>query len=164
MTSGSGFSVDPGRLRDVASRLGHTVEFLGTASARVTGAAVPDQAFAAAPASAGAAGAWREALAVFDRRVHQVTAKATKDAKSLVDVAEAYQRADQQVAAAYTRLHQESARSHRGDRGAAVTALQRDLRAAGYDPGPIDGRYGRRTAQAVEQFNRQHPADGSSTD
>jgi peptidoglycan hydrolase-like protein with peptidoglycan-binding domain len=45
---------------------------------------------------------------------------------------------------------------HRGDRGAAVRALQRRLLAAGADPGPLDGRFGPRTQAAVRAFQRAH--------
>jgi peptidoglycan hydrolase-like protein with peptidoglycan-binding domain len=39
---------------------------------------------------------------------------------------------------------------------AAVRRLQRDLTRLGYRPGPIDGRYGPRTAGAVAWFQRKH--------
>ncbi len=44
----------------------------------------------------------------------------------------------------------------RGDEAdpAVVTALQQALQAAGYDPGPIDGTYGRKTVQAVTAFQQ----------
>jgi peptidoglycan hydrolase-like protein with peptidoglycan-binding domain/anti-sigma regulatory factor (Ser/Thr protein kinase) len=35
-----------------------------------------------------------------------------------------------------------------------VNRLQRDLRALGFAPGPLDGRFGRRTEAAVERFQR----------
>ena len=35
-----------------------------------------------------------------------------------------------------------------------VDGLQRDLRALGFAPGPLDGRFGRRTEAAVERFQR----------
>jgi peptidoglycan hydrolase-like protein with peptidoglycan-binding domain len=38
----------------------------------------------------------------------------------------------------------------------AVRALQHRLRRAGYAPGPIDGRYGPRTEQAVRRFQATH--------
>jgi peptidoglycan hydrolase-like protein with peptidoglycan-binding domain/tetratricopeptide (TPR) repeat protein len=38
----------------------------------------------------------------------------------------------------------------------AVRALQRRLRADGYSPGPIDGRYGPRTSNAVRRFQAAH--------
>lgn len=43
-----------------------------------------------------------------------------------------------------------------------VRALQRRLALAGYAPGPIDGRYGQLTEQAVRHFQAAHglPADG----
>lgn len=47
----------------------------------------------------------------------------------------------------------------RGDSGAAVRALQRRLRAAGVDPGPVDGRFGPRTEAAVRAFQRAHHLD-----
>jgi peptidoglycan hydrolase-like protein with peptidoglycan-binding domain len=46
-----------------------------------------------------------------------------------------------------------------GDTGAAVTALQRRLAAAGYDPGPKDGRFGPRTAAALKDFQRAQGLD-----
>ena len=39
-----------------------------------------------------------------------------------------------------------------GSRGAAVTRLQQQLAAAGFNPGPIDGIFGPRTASAVREF------------
>jgi hypothetical protein len=48
---------------------------------------------------------------------------------------------------------------HRGDSGAAVRALQRRLAAAGVDPGPVDGKFGPRTAAAVRTFQRRHGLD-----
>lgn len=41
-----------------------------------------------------------------------------------------------------------------GASGAAVADLQRRLAAMGYNPGPIDGRYGPRTAAAVKAFQQ----------
>ena len=41
-----------------------------------------------------------------------------------------------------------------GASGASVADLQRRLAAMGYDPGPIDGRYGPRTAAAVRAFQQ----------
>jgi len=40
--------------------------------------------------------------------------------------------------------------------------IQRALRVRGYDPGPIDGRWGSRSAAALKRFERDHklPADG----
>lgn len=38
--------------------------------------------------------------------------------------------------------------------GLTVTQLQRALKAAGYDPGTIDGRFGKRTKEAVRSFQR----------
>jgi len=46
--------------------------------------------------------------------------------------------------------------AQRGDSGAAVRALQRRLLAAGVDPGPVDGRFGPRTAAAVLAFQKAH--------
>ncbi len=45
-------------------------------------------------------------------------------------------------------------RTRRGS--AAVRRLQRGLAAAGYAPGPADGRFGPRTAAAVERFQANH--------
>lgn len=39
-----------------------------------------------------------------------------------------------------------------GSRGAAVARAQRALRDRGYDPGPIDGIFGRRTTRAVRAY------------
>ncbi len=39
-----------------------------------------------------------------------------------------------------------------GTRGEAVRALQADLAALGFDPGPVDGRFGPRTEAAVRSF------------
>jgi cell wall-associated NlpC family hydrolase len=46
--------------------------------------------------------------------------------------------------------------------GTAVTKLQQKLRALGFNPGPIDGRYGRLTRDAVIAFQKKHriAADG----
>lgn len=40
--------------------------------------------------------------------------------------------------------------------------IQRALKARGYDPGPIDGRWGSRSAAALKRFERDNdlPADG----
>jgi peptidoglycan hydrolase-like protein with peptidoglycan-binding domain/tetratricopeptide (TPR) repeat protein len=43
-----------------------------------------------------------------------------------------------------------------GTEAVRVRALQRRLDAAGYSPGPIDGRYGPRTEQAVDLFQSAH--------
>jgi len=40
--------------------------------------------------------------------------------------------------------------------GALVASVQAELAAAGYDPGPADGRYGPRTADAIRAFQRDH--------
>ncbi len=45
--------------------------------------------------------------------------------------------------------------------GVTVQQLQRALKAAGYEPGPIDGRLGRRTKDAVRSFQR---AEGLKVD
>lgn len=42
-----------------------------------------------------------------------------------------------------------------GARGAEVTRIQNQLEAAGFDVGEVDGKYGRRTAAAVEAFQRK---------
>lgn len=44
-----------------------------------------------------------------------------------------------------------------GDQGANVEQLQLRLKAAGYDPGDIDGDYGKRTAAAVRAFQEDRP-------
>lgn len=43
----------------------------------------------------------------------------------------------------------------------SAKAIQRALQNAGFDPGPIDGRLGSRTRQAITEFQRAH---GLSTD
>ncbi|OLP18249.1 hypothetical protein BST81_11585 [Leptolyngbya sp. 'hensonii'] len=50
----------------------------------------------------------------------------------------------------------------RGSRGPAVTALQLNLKNAGYDPGRIDGVFGSGTERAVRRFQRDRglPSDG----
>jgi peptidoglycan hydrolase-like protein with peptidoglycan-binding domain len=48
-----------------------------------------------------------------------------------------------------------------GDSGAAVTALQRRLAAAGFDPGPADGRFGPRTEAALRAYQRKAGLDGT---
>ncbi len=45
--------------------------------------------------------------------------------------------------------------------GLTVTQLQRALKSAGYDPGTIDGRLGKRTKEAVRSFQR---AEGLKVD
>jgi|APTNR8051073442_1049403.scaffolds.fasta_scaffold56854_2 peptidoglycan hydrolase-like protein with peptidoglycan-binding domain len=45
--------------------------------------------------------------------------------------------------------------------GVTVQQLQRALQSAGYEPGPIDGRLGRRTKEAVRSFQR---AEGLKVD
>lgn len=45
--------------------------------------------------------------------------------------------------------------------GVTVTQLQRALKSAGYDPGTIDGRLGKRTKEAVRSFQR---AEGLKVD
>jgi peptidoglycan hydrolase-like protein with peptidoglycan-binding domain len=47
----------------------------------------------------------------------------------------------------------------RGDTGPAVRALQRRLAAAGSDPGPVDGRFGPRTAAALRAYQRAQHLD-----
>ena len=47
-----------------------------------------------------------------------------------------------------------------GARGAAVFRLQGLLWAAGFDPGPFDGVFGRRTGAALEAFLRRHGSRG----
>ncbi len=42
----------------------------------------------------------------------------------------------------------------RGSRGSMVTALQKALKAAGHDPGPIDGVFGTRTETALKAFQK----------
>ena len=42
----------------------------------------------------------------------------------------------------------------RRSRGEAVRVAQSHLKHRGYDPGPVDGIYGRRTAAAVQQFEK----------
>lgn len=49
----------------------------------------------------------------------------------------------------------------RGMAGAPVEAMQRRLEALGYDTGPIDGRFGRLTEGALEQFQQQNELDPS---
>lgn len=43
-----------------------------------------------------------------------------------------------------------------GSRGDAVRLLQRELKAAGFDPGSVDGQYGTGTANAVRAYQRAH--------
>jgi peptidoglycan hydrolase-like protein with peptidoglycan-binding domain len=50
-----------------------------------------------------------------------------------------------------------------GDSGPAVTALQRRLAAAGFDPGAADGRFGPRTAAALTAFQRAQGLDPTGT-
>ncbi len=49
-----------------------------------------------------------------------------------------------------------------GDRGSDVMEIQSLLKKIGYDPGPIDGIFGRRTQQAIIQFQKDNglTADG----
>jgi peptidoglycan hydrolase-like protein with peptidoglycan-binding domain len=49
-----------------------------------------------------------------------------------------------------------------GSKGEAVTGLQSQLQRLGYDLGDADGVFGRRTADAVKQFQRDQglAADG----
>lgn len=46
---------------------------------------------------------------------------------------------------------------------ARVRAIQRMLRRLGYRPGPVDGRFGRRTAAAVGWFRYKHSLAGKDT-
>lgn len=43
-----------------------------------------------------------------------------------------------------------------GAKGPTVAALQRRLKAAGFDPGPVDGDYGPLTRKAVQRYQRAH--------
>lgn len=43
-----------------------------------------------------------------------------------------------------------------GSSGSEVERLQRELRQRGYNPGPIDGEYGRQTQRAVREFQRDN--------
>jgi peptidoglycan hydrolase-like protein with peptidoglycan-binding domain len=43
-----------------------------------------------------------------------------------------------------------------GDSGSAVRRLQQRLAAAGFDPGGVDGKFGRHTEAAVKAFQRSH--------
>lgn len=52
----------------------------------------------------------------------------------------------------------------RGSRGRAVRELQRLLRRAGYEPGPVDGDFGSATAAALETFCRTAGAELSPVD
>lgn len=46
-----------------------------------------------------------------------------------------------------------------------VSDIQAELMMRGYDPGPLDGRYGQRTADAIRQYQSEHglEADGQAT-
>lgn len=46
--------------------------------------------------------------------------------------------------------------------GVSVKDVQRALARAGFDPGPVDGRMGKKTKSAIKQFQRRHnlKADG----
>ncbi|HTL69708.1 MAG TPA: peptidoglycan-binding domain-containing protein [Candidatus Eisenbacteria bacterium] len=46
--------------------------------------------------------------------------------------------------------------------GVSVKAVQKALKAAGLDPGPVDGRMGKKTKAAIKQFQRRNnlTADG----
>jgi uncharacterized protein (TIGR02594 family) len=46
-----------------------------------------------------------------------------------------------------------------GATGAGVTILQRNLAAAGFDPGPVDGEFGPTTTKAVKAFQLKHGLD-----
>lgn len=43
-----------------------------------------------------------------------------------------------------------------GSRGASVVSVQKELKAAGINPGPIDGDFGRKTRAAVMAYQRKH--------
>lgn len=43
-----------------------------------------------------------------------------------------------------------------GSRGASVTRLQQELKAAGCSPGPVDGIFGSHTLSAVKSYQRRH--------
>lgn len=51
---------------------------------------------------------------------------------------------------------------HSGNRGSQVTQLQRELRAAGFNPGAVDGIFGQHTLAAVRAYQHRHhlAADG----
>lgn len=46
--------------------------------------------------------------------------------------------------------------------GVSVEDVQRALKQAGFDPGPVDGRIGKKTKSAIKEFQRRHhlTADG----
>jgi peptidoglycan hydrolase-like protein with peptidoglycan-binding domain len=50
----------------------------------------------------------------------------------------------------------------RAERAERVKALQRQLSLLGFDPGPVDGRYGPATTEALKRFQQRHrlPMDG----
>jgi peptidoglycan hydrolase-like protein with peptidoglycan-binding domain len=67
------------------------------------------------------------------------------------------------VTSAHTSIYQyTSVLLRQGSRGTQVRDLQEALRAAGFDPGPVDGVFGPRTRAAVLAFQRAHglAADG----
>jgi peptidoglycan hydrolase-like protein with peptidoglycan-binding domain len=43
-----------------------------------------------------------------------------------------------------------------GSKGAAVLSVQKELKAAGINPGPLDGDFGAKTAAAVKAYQRKH--------
>lgn len=43
-----------------------------------------------------------------------------------------------------------------GSRGASVVSVQKELKAAGINPGPIDGDFGKKTRAAVMSYQRKH--------
>ncbi len=49
----------------------------------------------------------------------------------------------------------------RGDKGAQVTDMQKMLKAAGFDPGPLDGKFGPRTEAALKAYQN---ATGGTVD
>src|SRR5689334_13839244 len=49
----------------------------------------------------------------------------------------------------------------RGDKGAQVADMQKMLKAAGFDPGPLDGKFGPRTEAALKAYQN---ATGAKVD
>ena len=43
-----------------------------------------------------------------------------------------------------------------GSKGSAVLSVQKELKAAGISPGPIDGEFGPKTRAAVVAYQRKH--------
>jgi peptidoglycan hydrolase-like protein with peptidoglycan-binding domain len=54
------------------------------------------------------------------------------------------------------KLEDDAERIRYGATGAKVKSLQRRLKAAGYNPGPLDGDYGPKTRHAVQAFEKAH--------